>query len=63
MAITNRQVIINLHTLSGTTAPAVGNFEVGEIVVQNTASDPALYIHSGASAVAKIKNFFIIISS
>ena len=54
MAITNRQVIINLHTLSGTTAPAVGNFEVGEIVVQNTASDPALYIHSGASAVAKI---------
>lgn len=54
MAITNRQVIINLHTLTNTGTPDASLFEVGEIAVQNTASDPALYIHSGTTAVAKI---------
>ena len=41
--------LINIHTSTGTTAPTGASLYLGEIAVQHTASDPALWIKVGSS--------------
>lgn len=41
--------IINIHTATGTTAPTNASLVLGEIAVQHTPNDPALWIKMGTS--------------
>lgn len=41
--------LINVHTGTGTTAPSNADLYLGEIAVQHTATDPAIWIKVGAS--------------
>ncbi len=51
--------IINVHTSTGTTAPTGASLYLGEIAVQHTANEPALWIKVGATEASTDYEKFI----
>ena len=53
------QVLINLHTSTGTTAPSGASLQLGEIAVQHTPNSPALWIKMGSAQTSTEYEKFI----
>lgn len=51
--------LINIHTSTGTTAPTSANLYLGEIAVQHTSGDTALWIKVGSSNESNVYEKFI----
>ena len=54
-----RKHLINVHTSTGTTAPTGASLNLGEIAVQHTSNDPALWIKKGNSEASTDYEKFI----
>ena len=51
--------LINVHTSTGTTAPTGASLYLGEIAVQHTTDDPALWIKVGSAETSTVYEKFI----
>lgn len=56
---TREKHIINIHTSTGTTAPTTADLRLGEIAVQHTPNDPAMWIKVGTSESSDVYEKFI----
>lgn len=54
-----RKHLINVHTGTGTTAPTGTSLKLGEIAVQHTTNNPALWIKVGTSSASNVYEKFI----
>ena len=54
-----RKHLINVHTSTGTTAPTGASLYLGELAVQHTTNDPAIWIKMGASESSNSYEKFI----
>lgn len=57
--MTRKKHIINVHTSTGTTAPSGASLYLGEIAVQHTPDNPALWIKVGTSEASEDYEKFI----
>lgn len=57
--MTRKKHLINIHTSTGTTAPTSANLYLGEIAVQHTSGDTALWIKVGSSNESNVYEKFI----
>lgn len=56
---TRKKHLINVHTSTGTTAPTAADLRLGEIAVQHTSENPALWIKMGNTESSAVYEKFI----
>lgn len=57
--VTRKKHLINVHTSTGTTAPTAADLRLGEIAVQHTSENPALWIKMGNTESSAVYEKFI----
>jgi len=56
---TRKKHLINVHTSTGTTAPTAADLRLGEIAIQHTSENPALWIKMGNTESSAVYEKFI----